>query len=73
MELGLSREAIGQLIEAKEKAEEKAEKATKDLQRECFSCYFDLCGIKRMLSIWLSCLQSIDTRPRRSSRCLWNK
>ena len=45
MELGLSREAIGQLIEAKEKAEEKAEKATKDLQRECHSHGYDLCNV----------------------------
>ena len=51
MELGLSQEAFSQLQEAKEKAEEKVEKITEDLRRECFSCYFDLCSIKRMLSI----------------------
>ena len=42
MELGPSREAVGQLIEAKEKAKEKAEKATEDLQRECLSRGYDL-------------------------------
>ena len=56
MELGLSQEAFGQLLEAKQKVEEKVEKATEDLRRECFSRYFDFYGIKRMLSIRLSCL-----------------
>jgi len=73
MELGLSQEAFSQLLEAKEKAEEKAEKAIEDLQHEYFSRYFDLCGVRRMLSIRLCCLQSINTRPRHSSRCSWNR
>ena len=73
MELDLSQEALGQLLEAKEKAEEKIEKAIEDLQCEYFSRYFDLCGVRRILSKQLCCLQSIDTRPRHSSRCSWNK
>ena len=73
MELGLSQEAFDQLLEVKEKAEEKAEKAIEDLQCEYFSLYFDLCGVRHMLSIRLCCLQSIDTSPRHSSRCSWNK
>ena len=36
MELGLSQEAVSQLLEAKEKAEERAEKAIEDLCHECF-------------------------------------
>ena len=70
MELDLSQEALGQLLEAKQKIKEKA---IEDLQREYCSLYFDLCGVRRMLSIRLCCLQSIDTRPRHSSRCSWNK
>jgi len=68
-ELGLSQEAFGQLLEAKQKVEEKVEKATEDLRRECFSRYFDLCSVRHMLSIWLCCLQSINTRRLRNSRC----
>ena len=73
MELNLSQEAFGRRQEAKEKAEEKAKKVTEDLRRECFSRYLDLFGIKRMLIIRLSYLQSIDVKPRRSSRYSWNK
>ena len=40
MELGLSQEAIIQLLEAKEKAEERAEKAIEDLCHECFFMQF---------------------------------
>ena len=49
------------------------QKITEDLRRECFSRYLDLFGIKRMLIIRLSYLQSIDVKPRRSSRYSWNK
>jgi len=38
MELGLSREAMGRLLKGKEEAEEKAEKATADLDRKCIYC-----------------------------------
>ena len=51
MELGLSQEAFGQLLKVKEKVEEKTEKAIEDLQCEYFSRYFDLCGVRCMLSI----------------------
>ena len=73
MELGLSQEAFGQLQEVKEKVKEKAKKVTEDIRRDCFSRYFNLCSVKRMLSIRLSCLQSINTWPRHSSRFLRNK
>jgi hypothetical protein len=39
------REAVGQLLEAKEKTEKKVEKAAEDLQRECLSHNFDLCSV----------------------------
>ena len=58
MELGLSQEAFDQLLEVKEKAEEKAEKAIEDLQWEYFSRNFDLCGVRRMLSIRLLSMKS---------------
>ena len=53
MELGLSWEAIVQLTAGKEEAEEKAERVTEDLQRECLPLYFYLCSVGRMLSIRL--------------------
>ena len=40
MELGLSLEAISQLLEAKEKAKERDKKAIEDLCRECFFMQF---------------------------------
>jgi hypothetical protein len=42
-----------QLTVGKEEAEEKSKRVTEDLQCECFPCYFYLCSIRRMLSIWL--------------------
>ena len=52
MELDVSQEAVMQLTTGKE-AEEKAERVTEDLQRECIPLYFYLCGVGRMLSIQL--------------------
>ena len=40
MELGLSQEAVSQLLEAKEKAEETTKKAIEDLCPECFFMQF---------------------------------
>ena len=51
MELGLSQEAVNQLLEAKEKMEERAEKAIEDLRSECFSCSFNLCGLRHAFNI----------------------
>ena len=54
MELGLSQEAFDQLQEAKEKAEEKAEKVTKDLQHECFHAILTCAALGACLAY--SCL-----------------
>ena len=40
MELSLSQEAVSQFLEAKEKVEERTEKAIEDLCHECFFMQF---------------------------------
>ena len=51
MELSLSQEAVSQLLEAKEKAEERAEKAIEDLCREYFSCSFNLSDLRHAFNL----------------------
>ena len=53
MELNLSHEAIGQLLNGKEEVEEKDDKVTTDLERKYIFCQIRSCVISSMLSILL--------------------
>ena len=53
MEFSLSHEAVGQLLKGKEEVEEKAEKATADLERKCIFCRILPYNIRSMLSVLL--------------------
>ena len=53
MKLNLSHEAVGQLLEGKEEAEEKTEKVIADLERKCIFCRILSCIIRSMLRILL--------------------
>jgi hypothetical protein len=53
MELGLSHEVIGQLLNGKDEAEEKADKVTMDPERKYIFCRIRSCSVRSMLSILL--------------------
>ena len=53
MELGLSRETVGQLLKGKEEADEKADKVTADLECKYIFCCICSCSVRSMLSIQL--------------------
>ena len=58
---------VAQLQKEKEKAEERAEKVTKDLEREDIFFKIYSCSMRNMFNMLLLCLQSIDIMHRRNS------
>lgn len=71
MELSLSHEAIGQLLNGKGEAGEKADKVTTDLECKYIFCHIRSCSIRSVLSILLLVCSRVPLSSIGTVQGLW--